>query len=131
MIQIALPFAVLYGLVLAGVGASLFGVFWMQRAVRAAAHRAEARYAGSEAAIEAIRSEVEVGVRQMHEIRQDHSKMAGPSFPRPGLNVSKRSQALRMHRRGDPPELVAATLGIPLQEVELLLKVHRIVIAAI
>jgi hypothetical protein len=47
------------------------------------------------------------------------------------LNVSNRSQALRMHRRGDSPEQVASTLGIPLQEVELLLKVHRIVVAAL
>jgi hypothetical protein len=131
MMQIALPFAVLYGLVLAGVGVSLFGVFWMQRAIRAAADRAEARHAGSEAAIEALRGEVEAGVRQLHEIRQDPPKLAGPCFPRPGLNVSKRSQALRMHRRGDTPEQVAATLGIPLQEIELLLKVHRIVIAAL
>jgi hypothetical protein len=36
-----------------------------------------------------------------------------------------------MHRRGDSPERIAAALDIPLQEVDLLLKVHRIVISNI
>ena len=50
--------------------------------------------------------------------------------PKPGLNLSKRSQALRMHRRGEAPEQIAEALELPLQEVDLLLKVHRIVIEA-
>jgi hypothetical protein len=85
----------------------------------------------SEAAIEAIRSEVEACTRQLHEFRQDTPKTAIFSLSKPGLNVSRRSQALRMHRRGDTPEQVASTLGVPLQEIELLLKIHRIVVAAI
>ena len=131
MTQIALPFAMLCGLVLAGLAASLFGVFCMQRAIRVAAQRAETWHAESEAAIEAIRSEVEACARQLHEIRQDTPKTAVFSLSKPGLNVSRRSQALRMHRRGDTPEQVASTLGVPLQEIELLLKIHRIVVAAI
>ena len=47
MTQIALPFAMLSGLMLEGLAASLLGVFWMQRAVRAAAYRAETRHAVS------------------------------------------------------------------------------------
>jgi hypothetical protein len=131
MTQFALPFAMLCGLALAGLAASLFGLFWTQRAVRAAANRADARHAESEAAIEAIRNEVESCTRQLHEIRQEPPRTAALSLPKAGLNVSKRSQALRMHRRGDTPEQVATTLGVPLQEIELLLKVHRIVIAAL
>jgi hypothetical protein len=50
-----------------------------------------------------------------------------PALPRPGLNLSTRSQALRMHRRGNPPERIAAALQVPLQEVDLLLKVQRII----
>ena len=44
------------------------------------------------------------------------------------VNVSKRSLALRMHRRGETPEQIAATLSIPRNEVELLLKVHKSVL---
>jgi hypothetical protein len=53
--------------------------------------------------------------------------LAGP--PKPGFNLSKRTQALRMHRRGDSTEQIASALEIPRQEVDLLLKVHRIVIS--
>jgi hypothetical protein len=39
--------------------------------------------------------------------------------PRPGFNLNQRSQALRMHRRGETREPIARSLGIPLQEVDL------------
>ena len=71
MSQFGLAFALLCGLTLAGLGAGLFGLFWMHRVVCAAAQRAEARLAESDAAIEAIRNEVESCVRQLREIRQE------------------------------------------------------------
>jgi hypothetical protein len=52
-----------------------------------------------------------------------------PAAPRAGMNLNKRSQVLRLHRQGAAPESIAATLQIPRQEVELLIKVHRIVMA--
>jgi len=44
------------------------------------------------------------------------------------VNVGKRSLALRMHRRGETPDQISATLHIPRNEVDLLLKVHHAVI---
>ncbi|HFB98831.1 MAG TPA: hypothetical protein ENJ62_06795 [Bryobacterales bacterium] len=41
-----------------------------------------------------------------------------------------RAQVLRMHRRGERPEQIAAALGLPLGEVDLLLKLYRISNAA-
>jgi len=46
-----------------------------------------------------------------------------------GLNLNRRSQAIRLLRRGERPEQVSATLGMPPPEANLLLKVHRIVTA--
>lgn len=46
-----------------------------------------------------------------------------------GLNLNKRSIALQMHRRGEGPLQIAAALNIPRNEVELLLKVHRLVLS--
>ena len=43
--------------------------------------------------------------------------------------MTKRSQALRMHRQRDPPEQIAAALDLPLQVIDFLLKVHRIVLS--
>jgi hypothetical protein len=41
------------------------------------------------------------------------------------LNLNKRGQVLRMRRRGENPETIAAALSIPRNEVDLLLKVHQ------
>ena len=63
---------------------------------------------------------------------QNHPPVAPPpGLPKPGLNLSKRSHALRMHRRGEGAEQIAAALDLPRQEVELLLKVHRIVLSSV
>ena len=42
----------------------------------------------------------------------------------PGLNLTKRAQALRMHRRGEALPTIAAALQSPQNEIELLLKVQ-------
>jgi len=54
-----------------------------------------------------------------------------PSPPRLGLSPPRRTQALRLHRRGESPEQIAAAMGVPLAEVDLLLKAHRIVMSNI
>jgi hypothetical protein len=46
--------------------------------------------------------------------------------PAGGLNLTKRAQVLRMHRRGEPVPTIAAALRSPQNEVELLLKVQRL-----
>lgn len=53
------------------------------------------------------------------------------AIPREGMNLSKRSQALRMHRLGQSPENIAAALGVSRREVDLLLKVHRTVLETV
>ncbi len=45
---------------------------------------------------------------------------------RPGMNLSRRSQALRLARRGESPEQIASILGLAAGEVRLLLKIHGI-----
>jgi hypothetical protein len=51
-----------------------------------------------------------------------------PGTPKAGMNLTRRSHALRLHRTGSSPEHIAASLEVPRQEVELLLKVHQIVL---
>lgn len=51
-----------------------------------------------------------------------------PVPPKSGLNLNKRSQALRMSRRGEQADKIAAALSLPRREVELLLKVQRSVV---
>jgi hypothetical protein len=51
-----------------------------------------------------------------------------PSGPRPGpgFNLNRRVQAMRMLRRGEGTTHIAAALGVPDKEVELLIRVQRI-----
>jgi len=49
------------------------------------------------------------------------------AVPLNSVQQSKRSQALRMYRRGEPADRIAATLHMPRTEVDLLLKVQKAV----
>lgn len=67
-----------------------------------------------------LRAEVEKlreSVRQLEEARPDG--VVGE-----GINLTKRAQVLRMHRRGEPVPSIAAALETPANEVALLLKLH-------
>lgn len=125
-----LPLAVLCGLVLASVAVSFVALFRAGSLAREAALRATHDHAADTEAIDSLRREWCNLSAQLAEIRQQAAAVVPPP-PKPGLNLNKRSQALRMHRRGDAPVEIASSLGIPLQEVDLLLKVHRIVISNI
>jgi hypothetical protein len=113
-------------LALAAAGAR---VLWLCRSTamgRSPARRGIAGQTEHEAALRALQENLDGLAARLDDIEQ-HLSLA-PGAPRTGLNLGKRSQVLRMHRRGDSAEQIAAALEIPLQEVELLLKVHRIVL---
>ena len=59
------------------------------------------------------------------ELSQISSLLVPPAPPRSGLNLSKRSQALQMFRRGEDPREISARLAVPKNEVDLLIKVQR------
>ena len=46
---------------------------------------------------------------------------------RSGFNLNRRTQAIRLLRRGETVSHIAAVLGVPQREIELLLRVQRIV----
>lgn len=61
---------------------------------------------------------------------RSHAAEPLPGAPRSCMNLSRRSQALRLHRRGESPAQIARALDLPRQEVDLLLKVHEIVLTS-
>jgi hypothetical protein len=81
---------------------------------------AAARDGERKAQIASLRAELE-------ELRKSIAVM--PSLPGGGVNLTRRSQALRMHRGGETPEKIASALGMSRSEVDLLLKVHRTLVA--
>lgn len=78
-------------------------------------------------AIEGVRTQLEDLGGRIDEIDERLANSAPGAAARPGLNFSVRSQALRMARRGDNNQQIAAALGVPEKEVELLLKVQQMV----
>jgi hypothetical protein len=126
-----LPLSILCGLILCGTAISLFAVYRAHGLLRQMNQRAAERQLHDEAGMQALRDTVTALSTQFHDL-QSHPPVAPPTgLPKPGLNLSKRSQALRMHRHGEGAAQIASALELPRQEVDLLLKVHRIILSIV
>ncbi len=122
--------AVFCGLVLALLAFSLFALLRMR--LMADALRREVREANlaRDTAMEALGSRMDALAARLEEVRAiPHGSVVVPE--KAGINLSRRSQALRLHRRGDSAAEIAVALGIPVQEVQLLIKVHEIVMSTV
>jgi len=126
---VAWPLALLCGISLGSAALSFLVLARARGLALVAERRARAQTGQLGSTLEAVGKAVESLSEQVRELRQHSAGAVDAGAIRPCLNLSKRSQALRMNRRGDPPEQIAATLSISRQEVDLLLKVHRIVMA--
>ncbi len=118
--------AALCGLVTAAFGLFLYLFLSLKREIRAVATRGDGirrELASSLEAVQAGLASLEPVVRLI----EDHvSTWAAPPPPGAGFNLAKRAQALRMHRRGESSQQIATALALPAKEIELLLKIHRI-----
>ena len=73
--------------------------------------------------------EFQIRLQRLNERLQEAEERSSMPVPAPvtqSLNLNKRTQALRMSRRGAPANKIAATLNLPRREVELLLKIHAL-----
>jgi hypothetical protein len=138
MNQLLLPLSLLCGLILSATAVSLFVVYRAYNLLRELQVCAGIRpastltSASADPSVPELRTSIEALAAQIHDL-QNHvpAPNAPPALPKPGFNLSKRSQALRMNRRGESSDQIAAALDLPRQEVDLLLKVHRIVLGSI
>ena len=64
-------------------------------------------------------------------VERQTGMLVAPVAARSGLNLSKRTEVLRMHRAGRDSAGISAALVLPRAEVELLIKVHRMVVEQI
>ena len=128
MISLMLPFAILCGLSLAALAVSALAFVCSRKAVSGGAQK---RRLDSQAApaLDEMRRRIDGIANEVQQIRSQPAAVT--AAPKPAMNLSKRSQALRLHRRGDSTEQIAGALGIPCQEVELLIKVQRIAMSGI
>jgi hypothetical protein len=73
--------------------------------------------------------EMLVRMNEVERPAQPVTQEAAPFVPAPlraGLNLNKRVHAMRMLRRGEDVSHIAAALGVPRKEVELLIRVQTI-----
>ena len=131
MNALLLPLSILCGLILCSTAVSLFAVYRAHCLLREMKMRAGTRQPQEDTGIQALRDTVEALAAQIHDLQKHPLVAPLPGLPKPGLNLNKRSHALRMHRRGEGADQIAAALELPRQEVDLLLKVHRIVLSSV
>jgi hypothetical protein len=123
--------ALSFGLLVGSLGLSLLALARTRALAQQATRDARVAREEQESEMAAMRQTMEELAAQVQEIRIQPPAVPQPGTQRAALNLSKRSQALRMHRRGETPQKIAAALEIPRQELDLLLKVHRIVMSNI
>jgi len=63
---------------------------------------------------------------ELRDVEAQTGMLVSPAQAKSGLNLSKRTEVLRLHRAGKDAPCIAASLSLPRAEVELLIKVHRI-----
>ena len=124
----AWPLALLCGISLASAAISLLALGCV-RYSSGAGRQARADTRQIHETVDQLQRSLLALAGEMRDLQQGSVPAPADGVFRSGLNLNRRSQALRMHRRGDPPEQIAASLGVSRQEVDLLLKVHRIVMS--
>lgn len=131
MNALLLPLSILCGLILCATGVSLFALHRSHCLLREMDRLAGGKQSRTDHGLQALRDTVDALAAQIHDLQSHPPVAPTPGLPRPGLNLSKRSHALRMHRRGEGAGQIATALELPRQEVDLLLKVHRIVLSSV
>lgn len=109
-------------LVLAAAG--IFACLWLFFTIKREFREGERRRLNE---LEEIRQFVRSLERRLEREREEAELAGSRSLISNGMNFSKRSQALRLMRKGEDPERVAAALNLPTGEVQLLRKVTEIV----
>ena len=117
------------GFILAAAGMSVFLWLRTQWLLEAASAVARSKDAVMETSTRELEARLEALARQVRELERQPEFVAA-SAPS-AMNIGKRTQVLRLHRRGDSPEAIAAALGLRRREVELLVKIHSLVMNGI
>jgi DNA-binding NarL/FixJ family response regulator len=115
-------------LAMAALAVSLYALYGAQRLCHAARITMKTVREECAAAIEAAQTQNAAVASELQSAKLQPPVEILPGIPRPSMNVTRRSQALRLHRQGDSAERIAATLELPRQEIELLVKVHQLVL---
>ncbi|MGE5487969.1 MAG: hypothetical protein ACM3ZB_09145 [bacterium] len=102
----------------------------LMRGARRAAASLEDERTETDARIETLKLRLSDAESRLAELEEDAGVLVPPEPPRSGMNLARRSEALRRLRKGESPANIAASMGIALGELELLAKVQKMLLAA-
>jgi hypothetical protein len=125
---------VFYVLLAAGFGLCLYLFVTLKAEIRGLLRRCleqRQQVQALESALGDARLAVQSLETDLRAVERQTGMLVAPAPARSGLNLSKRTHVLRMHRAGQDSAGIAAALALPRSEVELLIKVHRIVVEQI
>jgi hypothetical protein len=116
--------------ILIGINSLLCLVFFLclEHEIRVLSMRSKRGQNAQESATERLKTQITELNARMRDAEQRTGVLVPPTPPKSGLNLNKRTQVIRMSRRGEQADKIAAALNLPQREVELLLKVHGQVI---
>ena len=121
---------VCYVLLAAGLGLCLCLFVTLKAEIRGLHRRSldERRRAEAlAAALGEARLAVQTVETDLRAVERQTGMLVAPAPARSGLNLSKRTHVLRMHRAGQDSAGIATALALPRSEVDLLIKVHGMV----
>ena len=98
----------------------------LKREIHALRARLLKRDERHDAATVDLLAQIEEMRNELREAEQRTAQLVPPSPPKSGLNLSRRTQVIRMFRHGEDAGNIASRLGLPKNEVVLLLKVHTL-----
>jgi hypothetical protein len=119
-----------YGVAATTLAASIWMFVLVKMELRKSRLRSERQRQTVEETLGALRASIDQIRSRIDETPAATGDSPAPRL-RPSINLSHRTQVLRMHRRGERPDQISAAIGIPQREVELLLKVHQATRAAL
>lgn len=115
--------AILIALAASGAVIALFGS--LKKEIGLLGHDASTANALAEKITE-IQKQVEQIRSQVAELEQRRSPAADWSAEPASVNLNRRGQVLRLHRKGEPSSQIASALGMSQAEVRLIVKVHEL-----
>jgi hypothetical protein len=117
-----------YLLIACGLSLCMYMFYSLKREIHGLRTRLLKRDAVLDAATVDVLAHIEEMRNELREAEQRTAQLVPPAPPKSGLNLSSRTQVIRMFRHGEDAGNIASRLGLPKNEVALLLKVHNLAV---
>jgi hypothetical protein len=114
-----------YLLIAAGLPACMYIFYSLKREMHVLQKRLKQRESQVDSTWQNMSAEIDRMRTDLRDAEERTAQLVPPPPARSGLNVNARTQAIRMARRGEDAHQIASKLGLPANEVKLLLKIHK------